>query len=397
MSTFFEINLVISEKLLIFVADLIIINSKIMYNINLIRYALTNQCGDSTIYKTRKIIEHYLEVIQNGEFLYNFKDKEEAEQHLLDLIIAKSVNDVPSLNINDKELIKLVLENKSLFDENVNVLGDIKEKAKLFKYTVFEFETIEDYKAALEDFVMNDGSVIVDNDLTDNSAADAMSDDESDETPSMEEISEMLDDEFDELCEMEMLGRHDPIVKNGTESAMLDDETPDMDKISEMLDDEFDALCDTEQREMLNGKELPTKPKYAIVERTLGMGASDWDLWKKKDGNTYSDLGTVIDLKPSNYVRGWYSKEYEIVNLADPNWKQSLIENDENEYFVMRRELIRGGTDATDWRIDSDIFETWSEAKTNIIQKDYGDFQYIIASRPKEKEEKKVDTRRRIF
>ena len=98
MSSFFEIDLVISEKLRIFVADLLIINSKIMYNINLIRYALTNQCGDSAIYKTRKIIEHYLEVIQDGEFLYNFKDKEEAEQHLLDLIIAKSANDVPSLN-----------------------------------------------------------------------------------------------------------------------------------------------------------------------------------------------------------------------------------------------------------------------------------------------------------
>ena len=47
-----------------------------MYNINLVRYALTNQCGDSTIYKTRKIIEHYLEVIQDGELLYNFKDKD---------------------------------------------------------------------------------------------------------------------------------------------------------------------------------------------------------------------------------------------------------------------------------------------------------------------------------
>lgn len=349
-----------------------------MYNINLIRYALTNQCGDSTIYKTRKIIEHYLEVIQDGELLYNFKDKDEAEQHLLDLIIAKSVNDVPSLDNNDKELIKLVLENKTLFDENVNVLGDIKEKAKSFKYTVFEFETIEDYKAALEDFVMNDGSAI-----------------STDETSDMDKISDMLDDEFDELCEMEMLGRHDPIVENGTESAMSDDETPDMDKISEMLDDEFDALCDTEHREMLNGKELPTKPKYAIVERTLGIGATDWDLWKK-DGNTYSDLGTAIDLKPSNYVRGWYSKEYEVVNLADPDWKKSLIENDENEYFVMRRELLRGGTDATDWRIDSDIFETWGEAKS-IMQKDYGDFQFIIASRPKEKDEKKVDTRRRIF
>ena len=343
--------MVISEKLLIFVADLIIINSKIMYNINLIRYALTNQCNDSTIYKTRKIIEHYLEVIQDGEFLYNFKDKEEAEQHLLDLIITKSANDVPSLGNNDRDLIKLVLENKALFDENANVLGDIKEKAKSFKYTVFEFETIEDYKAALEDFVMNDGTVIVDNDLTDNGHADAMS----------------------------------------------DDETPDMDKISEMLDDEFGALCDMEQREMLNGKELPTKPKYAIVERTLGMGATDWDFFKlKRSCVTYSDLGTVIDLKPNNYARGWYSKEYEVVNLADPDWKKSLIENDENEYFVMRRELIRGGTDATDWRIDSDIFETWSEAKSNM-QKDYGDFQFIIASRPKEKEEKKVDTRRRIF
>ena len=359
-----------------------------MYNINLIRYALTNQCGDSVIYKTRKIIEHYLEVIQDGEFLYNFKDKEEAEQHLLDLIIAKSANDVPSLDNNDRELIKLVLENKALFDENVNVLGDIKEKAKSFKYTIFEFETIEDYKAAIEDFVMNDESVIVDNDLTDNGHADVISADE-------KEISEMLDDEFDELCEMEMLGRHDHGVENGDETAMSDDETPDMDKISEMLDDEFDALCDTEHREMLNGKELPTKPKYAIVERTLGIGASDWDLWKK-DGNTYSDLGTVIDLKPNNYARGWYSKEYEVVNLADPDWKKSLIENDENEYFVMRRELLRGGTDATDWRIDSDIFETWSEAKSNM-QKDYGDFQFIIASRPKEKEEKKVDTRRRIF
>ena len=323
-----------------------------MYNINLIRYALTNQCGDSTIYKTHKIIEHYLEVIQDGELLYNFKDKDEAEQHLTDLIIAKSVNDVPSLGNNDKDLIKLVLENKALFDENVNVLGDIKEKAKSFKYTVFEFETIEDYKAALEDFVMNDESVIVDNDLADNGHADDMS----------------------------------------------DDETPDLDKISEMLDDEFDALCDMEQRgEMLNGKELPTKPKYAIVERTLGMGATDWDFFKlKRSCVTYSDLGTVIDLKPNNYARGWYSKEYEVVNLADPDWKKSLIENDENEYFVMRRELLRGGTDATDWRIDSDIFETWSEAKSNM-QKDYGDFQFIIASRPKEKEEKKVDTRRKVF
>ena len=352
-----------------------------MYNINLVRYALANQCGESTIYKTRKIIEHYLEVIQDGEFLFNFKDKDEAEQHLLDLIIAKSANDVPTLGNNDGELIKLVLENKALFDENVNVLGDIKEKAKSFKYTVFEFETIEDYKAALEDFVMNDESAI-----------------STDETSDIDKISDMLDDEFDELCEMEMLGRHDHSVENGAAVAMPSDEsdeTPDMDKISEMLDAEFDALCDTEHREMLNGKELPTKPKYAIVERSLGMGATDWDLWKK-DGATYGDLGTAIDLKPNNYTRGWYSKEYEIVNLADPDWKKSLIENDENEYFVMRRELIRGGTDATDWRIDSDIFENWSEAKTNM-QKDYGDFQFIIASRPKEKEEKKIDTRRRIF
>ena len=257
-----------------------------MFNIDLIRYALLNQIDDVTIYKTRKIIEHYLEVIQDGEFLYNFKDKDEAEQHLTDLIIAKSVNDVPSLGNNDSDLIKLVLENKSLFDENVNVLGDIKEKAKSFKYTVFEFETIEDYKAALEDFIMNDGSAI-----------------STDETSDMDKISDMLDDEFDELCEMEMLGRHDHSVESGAAAAMSDDETPDMDKISEMLDDEFDTLCDTEHREMLNGKELPTKPKYAIVERTLGIGATDWDLWKK-DGTTYSDLGTAIDLKPSNYVRG---------------------------------------------------------------------------------------------
>ena len=347
-----------------------------MYNIDLVRYALTNQCGDSTIYKTRKIIEHYLEVIQDGEFLYNFKDKDEAEQHLLDLIIAKSANDVPSLGNNDGELIKLVLENKALFDENVNVLSDIKEKAKSFNYTIFEYETIEDYKAALEDFVMNDGT------------QPSMSADE-------KEISDMLDDEFDELCEMEMLGCHDPGVESGAADAMSDDETPDMDKISEMLDDEFDALCDTERREMLNGKELPTKPKYAIVERTLGIGATDWDLWKK-DGTTYGDLGTVIDLKPNNYARGWYSKEYEIVNLADHDWKRSLIENDENEYFVMRRELIRGGTDATDWEIDTDIYETWAEAKWNI-QRDYDNFQFIIASRPKEKEKKTVDTRRKVF
>ena len=390
MSSFFEIDLVISEKLLIFVADLLIINSKIMYNINLIRYALTNQCGDSTIYKTRKIIEHYLEVIQDGEFLYSFKDKDEACGHLTDLIIAKSANDVPSLNNNDRELIKLVLENKSLFNENINVLGDIKDKAKSFKYTVFEFETIEDYKAALEDFVMNDESVIVDNDLMNNRVAYDMSDDE-------KEISEMLDDEFDELCEMEMLGRHDPIVENDAAAAMSDDETPDMDKISEMLDDEFDALCDTEQREMLNGKELPTKPKYAIAERKLGIGATDWELTSQgRETFLYRDLGFAIDHKPSNFSANGYIKEYEVVNLADPNWKQSLIENDENEYFVMRRELIRGGTDATDWEIDTDIYETWAEAKWNM-QRDYDNFQFIIASRPKEKEEKKVDTRRKVF
>ena len=364
-----------------------------MFNINLIRYALTNQCGDSLIYKTRKIIEHYLEVIQDGEFLYSFKDKDEAEQHLLDLIIAKSANDIPSLGNNDRELIKLVLENKALFDENVNVLGDIKEKAKSFKYTVFEFETIEDYKAALEEFLINDGSVIVDNDLTDNGAADDMSGDKSDDTPSMEEISDMLDDEFDGLCEMEMLGRHDPGVENGTETAMSDDETPDMDKISEMLDDEFDTLCDMEQRgEMLNGKELPTKPKYAIVERTLGIGATDWNLMESR--MTYSDLGTAIDFKPNNYINGLCRKQFEVVNLSDPNWKQSLIENDNEEYFVMKREVIRSGTDATDWAIDSDIFETWAEANSNM-PKDYGNFQFIIASRPKEK--KKVGTKRRIF
>lgn len=390
MCSFFEISFVISEKLLIFVHDLLIINSKIMYNINLIRYALTNQCGDSTIYKTRKIIEHYLEVIQDCEFLYSFKNKDEAEQHLLDLIIAKSANDVPSLNNNDRDLIKLVLENKALFDENVNVFSDIKEKAKMFKYTVFEFETIEDYKAALEDFVMNDGSVIVDNDLTDNSAESAMSANE-------KEISDMLDDEFDGLCEMEMLGRHDLGVENGAASAMSDDETPDMDKISEMLDDEFDTLCDTERREMLNGKELPTKAKYTIVERTLGIGATDWDFFKlKRSCVTYSDLGTAIDLMPSDYSNGWFSKEFMVVNLADPNWKQSLIESDNEEYFIMKREVIRSGTDATDWAIDSDIFETWSEANVNM-PKDYDNYQFIIASRPKEKEEKKVDTKRRVF
>ena len=354
-----------------------------MFNINLIRYALTNQCGDSVIYKTRKIIEHYLEVIQDGEFLYRFKDKDEACEHLTALIIAKSVNDVPSLGNNDRELIKLVLENKSLFDENPNVFGDIKEKAKLFDKTVFEFETIEYYKAAIEEIVMYDNADEV-----------VLPDDE---TSDMDKISDMLDDEFDELCEMEMLGRHDPIVENADEAVMLDDETSDMNKISDMLDDEFDGLCDMERGEMLNGKELPTKAKYAIVERTLGIGATDWDFFKIKRGCvTYSDLGTAIDIKPSNYSNGWFSKEYEVVNLADPNWKQSLIEIDENEYFVMKREVIRSGTDATDWAIDSNIFETWNEANANM-PKDYGNFQFIIASRPKEKEEKKVDTRRRIF
>ena len=311
-----------------------------MYNINLIRYALTNQCGDSVIYKTRKIIEHYLEVIQDGELLYRFNDKEEACGHLTELIIMKSVNDVPSLGNNDRDLIKLVLENKTLFDENSNALGDIKEKAKSFKYTVFEFDTIEDYKAALEDFVMND-----------NADADVMS----------------------------------------------DNETPDLDKISEMLDDEFDALCDMEQRgEMLNGKELPTKPKYAIAERALGLDATDWNLMESR--MTYNDLGTAIDFKPNNYIKGLCRKQFEVVNLSDPNWKQSLIENDDEEYFVMKREVIRSGTDATDWAIDSDIFETWAEANANMhVHKDYGNVQFIIASRPKEKEEKKVDTRRRIF
>ena len=309
-----------------------------MYNINLVRYALTNQCGDSVIYKTRKIIEHYLEVIQDGELLYRFNDKEEACGHLTELIIMKSVNDVPSLGNNDRDLIKLVLENKTLFDENSNALGDIKEKAKSFKYTVFEFDTIEDYKAALEDFVMND-----------NADADVMS----------------------------------------------DNETPDLDKISEMLDDEFDALCDMEQRgEMLNGKELPTKPKYAIAERALGLDATDWNLMESR--MTYSDLGTAIDFKPNNYIKGLCRKQFEVVNLSDPNWKQSLIENDNEEYFIMKREVIRSGTDATDWAIDSDIFETWSEANSNI-PKDYGNFQFIIASRPKEKEEKKVDTKRIVF
>ena len=323
-----------------------------MYNINLVRYALANQCDDTTVYKIQKIKEHYLEIIHDGELLYNFKDKDEACQHLTDLLIAKSADDVLILDNNDRDLIKLVFENKSLFDENVNVLVDIKEKAKSFKYTVFEFETIEDYKAALEDFVMNDETVIVDNDLTESGAAAAMSTVES-------------------------------------------DETPDMDKISEMLDDEFDALCDMEERgEMLNGKELPTKPKYAIAERALGIDATNWNL--TENHMTYSDLGTAIDFKPNNYINGLYRKQFEVVNLSDPNWKQSLIENDDEEYFVMKREVIRSGTDATDWVIDSDIFKTWSEANSNM-PKDYGNFQFIIASRPKEKEEKKVDTRRRVF
>ena len=323
-----------------------------MYNINLVRYALANQCDDTTVYKIQKIKEHYLEIIHDGELLYNFKDKDEACQHLTDLLIAKSADDVLILDNNDRDLIKLVFENKSLFDENVNVLVDIKEKAKSFKYTVFEFETIEDYKAALEDFVMNDETVIVDNDLTESGAAAAMSTVES-------------------------------------------DETPDMDKISEMLDDEFDALCDMEERgEMLNGKELPTKPKYAIAERALGIDATNWNL--TENHMTYSDLGTAIDFKPNNYINGLYRKQFEVVNLSDPNWKQSLIENDDEEYFVMKREVIRSGTDATDWVIDSDIFKTWSEANSNM-PKDYGNFQFIIASRPKEKEEKKVDTKRRVF
>ena len=390
MSSFLEIDLVISEKLLIFVHDLIIINSKIMYSIELVRYALLNHIDDSTIYKIQKIKEYYLDIVQDNVFLYNFKDKEEACQYLIKHIILKSLDDVKRLYNSDKELIRLVLENKALFDENINVFGDIKEKAKSFKYTVFEFETIEDYKAALEDFIINDGSVIVGNDLTDNGAADDMAADE-------KEISDMLDDEFDELCEIEMLGRHDLGVESGTEAVMSDNETPDLDKISEMLDDEFDTLCDTEHREMLNGKELPTKPKYAIVERTLGIGATDWDFFKlKRSCVTYSDLGTAIDLMPSDYSNGWFSKEFMVVNLADPNWKQSLIENDNEEYFIMKREVIRSGTDATDWIIDSDIFETWSEANVNM-PKDFDNYQFIIASRPKEKEEKKVDTRRRIF
>ena len=309
-----------------------------MYNINLVRYALANQCDDTTVYKIERIKEHYLEIIHDGELLYNFKDKDEACQYLTDLLIAKSADDVLILENNDRDLIKLVFENKSSFDENDDVLGDIKEKAKSFKYTVFEYETIEDYKAALEDFVMND---------------------------------------------------------NADAAAVSDDETPDLDKISEMLDDEFDALCDMEQRgEMLNGKELPTKPKYAIAERALGLDATDWNLMENR--MTYSDLGTAIDFKPNNYVKGLCRKQFEVVNLSDPNWKQSLIENDDEEYFVMKREVIRSGTDATDWTIDSDIFETWSEANANM-PKDFDNFQFIIASRPKEKEEKKVDTRRRVF
>ena len=312
-----------------------------MYNINLVRYALANQCDDTTVYKIERIKEHYLEIIHDGELLYNFKDKDEACQYLTDLLIAKSADDVLILENNDRELIKLVLENKTLFDENVNVLGDIKEKAKSFNYTIFEFDSIEDYKAALEDFIMND-----------NGAVSAMSADKSDETPNLDEISEMLDD----------------------------------------------ALCDMEQGEMLNGKKLPTKPKYAIAERALGLDATDWHLMKNR--MIYSDLGTAIDLKPNNYITGagLCRKQFEVVNLADPNWKQSLIESDNEEYFIMKREVIRSGTDATDWAIDSDIFETWSEANANMhVHKDYGNFQFIIASRPKEKEEKKVDTRRRIF
>ena len=387
MSSFFEIDLVISEKLLIFVHDLIIKILKNMYSIELVRYALLNQIDDSTIYKIQKIKEYYLEVVQDNVFLYNFKNKEEACQYLIEHIILKSLDDVQRLYNSDKELIKLVLENKALFDKIVNVFGGIKEKAKLFDKTVFEFETIDGYKAALEEFLMNDGSVIVDNDLTDNGYTDDMAADE-------KEISDMLDDEFDGLCEMEMLGRQNTSMDSGSAAVMSDDETPDLDKISEMLDDEFDTLCDTEHREMLNGKELHTKPKYAIVERTLGINATDWNLIENH--MTYSDLGTAIDLMPSDYSNGWFSKEFMVVNLADPNWKQSLIENDDEEYFIMKREVIRSGTDATDWAIDSDIFETWSEANANM-PKDYDNFQFIIASRPKEKEEKKVDTRRKVF
>ena len=149
-----------------------------MYSIELVRYALLNHIDDSTIYKIQKIKEYYLDIVQDNVFLYNFKDKEEACQYLIEHIILKSLDDVKRLYNSDKELIRLVLENKALFDENINVFGDIKEKAKSFKYTVFEFETIEDYKAALEDFIINDGSVIVGNDLTDNGAADDMAADE---------------------------------------------------------------------------------------------------------------------------------------------------------------------------------------------------------------------------
>ena len=313
-----------------------------MYNINLVRYALLNHLNDSTSQKIRKIIEYSLKVIQDGVLLYNYKDKDMACQHLFNLIVAQSINDVITLDNKDRELVKLVLENKALFNKNDNLLNDIKEKAKLFDKTVFEFETIEDYKAALEEFIMNDGS------------------------------------------EIEHTAHH-----NGAASAMLDE-------ISDMLDDEINECSDdVEHREMLNGEELPTKGRYAIVERTLGIGATDWDL-QKQNGNTYHDLGIAFDLKPCNYARGWYSKEYEVVNLADPTWKQNLIENDDNEYFIMKRELTRGGTDATDWVIDSDIFETWAEANLKI-QKNYGDYQFIIASRPKEKEEKKVETRRKRF
>ena len=323
-----------------------------MYNKNLVRYALLNHLNDSTIQKIHKIIEYSLKVIQDGVLLYNYKDKEIACQHLFNLIVAKSINDVTTLDNKDRELVKLVLENKALFNKNDNLLNDIKEKAKLFDKTVFEFETIEDYKAALEEFVMNDGSEIHHNTDMDNDTSSAMLDDESDELPNLDEISDMLDDAINECSDME-------------------------------------------HREMLNGEELPTKGRYAIVERTLGIGATDWDLWKQ-NGNTYHDLGIAFDLKPCNYARGWYSKEYEVVNLADPTWKQNLIENDDNEYFIMKRELTRGGTDATDWVIDSDIFETWGEANLKI-QKNYDDFQFIIASRPKNKEEKKVETRRKRF
>ena len=143
-----------------------------MYNIDLIRYALVNQIDDSTIYKIQKIKEYYLEIIQDNVFLYNFKDKKEACQYLIDHIVLKSLDDVQSLYNSDKELIKLVLENKALFDKIVNVFDDIKEKAKLFNKTVFEFETIDGYKAALEEFILNDGT------------ESALSADESDETSS---------------------------------------------------------------------------------------------------------------------------------------------------------------------------------------------------------------------